>query len=272
MTVFITETELRAQFSLSAGSEIHLPADARLTPAAKGLLSDRQIHVKYHDEDGRSFVDVGTPTEQAELKQVAVLTGKNDHGSAHCLLCAQTVRTKPDTLTSLDGHTLVAKNDARLKLRGKLDTAIGYCVWIQTEQTPAQLLVHWLADIRSALGNVLKSEVTGDTMLPVVMGGLSEKIIHAASHNPLKYLGHDHLVPEVGQGAQVARLNLLRAHVREAELIAADVFITHDFKVTRPDIMQALNRISSEVYVLMLATLMAEQGRAITPEKTATWI
>lgn len=35
MNDFITETWLRANHTLSEGSEIHLPADARLTPAAR---------------------------------------------------------------------------------------------------------------------------------------------------------------------------------------------------------------------------------------------
>ncbi|MFP5959084.1 cobalamin adenosyltransferase, partial [Salmonella sp. 741265047_PSA] len=38
MNDFITETWLRANHTLSEGSEIHLPADARLTPSARELL------------------------------------------------------------------------------------------------------------------------------------------------------------------------------------------------------------------------------------------
>jgi ethanolamine utilization cobalamin adenosyltransferase len=104
-------------------------------------------------------------------------------------------------------------------------------------------------------------------MPPVSMGEFDETAIHAISHNPLKYIGHDHLVPEVVHGVQVARLNLLRTQIREAELLAADVFIDRDFRVTRPDIMLALNRLSSAVYVLMLMTLMAERGQPVSPEK-----
>ncbi len=55
-------------------------------------------------------------------------------------------------------------------------------------------------------------------------------------------------VPEARHGRDVALLNLLRGKVREAEVTAAQVFITPQFAVRRADIMQALNRLSSAVY------------------------
>lgn len=76
--------------------------------------------------------------------------------------------------------------------------------------------------------------------------------LHRLSHQPLRYLGHDHLVPEARHGRDVALLNLLRGKVREAEVTAAQVFITPQFAVRRADIMQALNRLSSAVYVMMI--------------------
>jgi ethanolamine utilization cobalamin adenosyltransferase len=274
MSTFVTESWLRERFSLAPGSEIHLPENERLTPSARTLLDERQIRVKYLDDAGRAFVEADAAKtgqgEEPALRRVPVLTGKNQRDAATCLLCGQTLGTKPEALTSLDGKALVAKNDPRLKLRGKLDTAIAHAVWIQAEFAPGggkTALAHWLADVRSALGRVLKAEVSGEAMPPVVMGEFDEAAIHAISHHPLKYIGHDHLVPEVSHGVQVARLNLLRAQIREAELAAADVFIDRDFKITRPDIMQALNRLSSAVYVLMLMTLMAERGQAAAPQK-----
>lgn len=278
MSTFVTESWLRERFSLASGSEIHLPENARLTPSARTLLEERQIRVKYLDDAGRAFVE--TPAaesghgEEPALQRVPVLTGKNERHVATCLLCAQPLATKPDTLTSLDGKALVAKNDPRLKLRGKLDTAIAHAVWIQTEWAASgakTTLAHWLADVRSALGHVLKAEVSGEPMPPVVMGEFDEAAIHAISHHPLKYVGHDHIVPEVGHGLEVARLNLLRAEIREAELLAADVFIDRDFKVLRPDLMRALNRLSSAVYVLMLMALMAGRGQSVSLKKERAW-
>ena len=270
MGPFITETWLREAFGLGHGTEVHLPVGARLTPSARGLLDERRISIKYVDDAGRVFLDEKPGAETPDLKQVNPLTSSSVRHASSCLLCHQQVDKKPDTLTHLDAHNLVSKNDPRLKLRGKLDSAIAHAVLVQTEFDPQgrhPMLAHWLADIRSGLGNALKAEVTGETMPATAMGDLDHEAIHAISHNPLKYLGHDHLVPELEQGVRVARLNLLRAQIREAELYAADVYIGRDFTVARPDIMQGLNRLSSAVYVLMLLTYLADQGKPVPPER-----
>ena len=47
------------------------------------------------------------------------------------------------------------------------------------------------------------------------------------------------------------RLNKLRSEVREVELEAVKAF-KEEFKVDRMDIIQALNRMSSAVYIMML--------------------
>lgn len=271
MGPYITETLLREKYSLGYGTEIRLPADARLTPAAQGLLDDRKIIIKYVDEDGRVFLDqtpaAETVEDKHEMKQVNPLTNDSEWHVGTCLMCHQEVREKPEVLTNIDSRNLILKNDPRLKLRGKLDTVIALAVLIQTEFDGLPKLSQvtlWLSDVRSALGNVLKAEATGSEMPPVTLGDMSEEVLHAISHNPLKYLGHDHLLPEASQGVQVARLNLLRAEIREAELYAADVYIARDLTITRPDIMEGLNRLSSAVYVLMLLTYMIQQGKHIS--------
>jgi ethanolamine utilization cobalamin adenosyltransferase len=251
MGLNITEIWLKEHFGLGRGTEIRLPAGARLTPAAEGLLEERRISVKFIDEAGRIFLG----ETSGEQKKVDPLTGGGRR---------QPPDKKPDAPTRRDALDPASKNDPRLKLRGKLDSAIAQAVLIQTEFIPLEntMPALWLGDIRSALGNALKAEVTGERMPPVAMGDMDEETIHAVSHNPLRYLGHEHILPSVEHGPRVARLNLLRAQIREAELYAADVFITRDFTVTRPDIMKGLNRLSSAVYVLMLITCLAERGKA----------
>ncbi len=280
---FITEHWLREQFGLAHGTEVQLPANARLTPSAQGLLDERHITVKYIDDSGRVFIPKAgqNATDAAlsdSLKQVHPLTTSDEWSVPDCLLCQQKVEHKPDTLTHIDAHHLVSKNDPRLLFRGKLDSVIAQAVLtqIQLTQTPSDALApimpqlsRYMADVRSALGNVLKAEATGETMATVALGNLSAEAIHKMSHHPLKYLGHDHLVPDEKQGMQVALLNLLRAQIREAELYAAQIYITRDFRVKRPDIMQALNRLSSAVYVLMLVTHLAHQGKCVDLEQVA---
>ncbi|HNR69107.1 MAG TPA: ethanolamine utilization cob(I)yrinic acid a,c-diamide adenosyltransferase EutT [bacterium] len=267
MSTFITENWLRENFGLGWGTEVHLPVDSRLTPAAHQLLEERKIVVKHVDSEGRVFaVQKG---EETPL-QVHPLTTSSHREQAVCLLCQQTVKQKPEALTHLDEHTMVAKNHPRLILRGKLDTLIARIVLTELEFDPENKypwLHIYLADIRSYAGNLLKSEVNGNEMTSIHLGTVDEAVLHAVSHNPLKYLGHDHIVPEKSQGRNVALLNLLRAEVREVELEISRVFITAELTITRADLIRAANRLSSAIYVLMLLTLQAEQGKMINLEK-----
>jgi ethanolamine utilization cobalamin adenosyltransferase len=276
MPAFITESWLRDNFSLTPGTEVHLPASGRLTPAARAMLDERRIRVKYVDETGRAYRESGAAEAEAgtNLVQVHPLTGSEQRETPACQLCGQPVAHKPDALTHLDSQTLVPKNDPRIRLRGKLDSAIAYAVWAQAELDPREresILAGWLADVRSGLGNVLRAEVTGEYLAPVRMGDLDEEAIHRLSHDPLRYFGHDHIVPEASQGTTLARLNLLRVQIREAEVAAADVYIDREFNVLRPDLMQALNRLGSAVYVLMLLSHVAAIGRPVDVQKLASW-
>ncbi|MCV4600967.1 ethanolamine utilization cob(I)yrinic acid a,c-diamide adenosyltransferase EutT, partial [Escherichia coli] len=69
------------------------------------------------------------------------------------------------------------------------------------------------------------------------IAGFSEAQLHRLSHQPLRYLGHDHLVPEARHGRDVALLNLLRGKVLVGGAPAAKVFITTPFAGPRADIM-----------------------------------
>lgn len=101
MNDFITEAWLRANHTLSEGGEIHLPADARLTPSARELLESRHLRVKFLDRQGRLFVEDDEQTPQP----VHVLTSSDHPPQACCELCHQPVGKKPDTLTHLTADT-----------------------------------------------------------------------------------------------------------------------------------------------------------------------
>lgn len=245
MKDFITEAWLRANHTLSEGAEIHLPADARLTPSARELLENRRLRIKFLDEQGSLFVD----DDAQQPQPVHGLTSSDTYPQACCELCRQPVE-KPDTLTHLTADKMVAKSDPRLGFRAALDATIALAVWLQIEL--AEPWQPWLADIRSRLGNIMRADAMDEPLAAQSIVGLNEDELHCLSHQPLRYLGHDHLVPEAAHGRDAALLNLLRTRVRETETIAAQVFITRSFEVLRPDILQALNRLSSTVYVMMI--------------------
>ena len=53
-------------------------------------------------------------------------------------------------------------------------------------------------------------------------------------------------------GAALLQLNLARCMAREAELAAAEAFADREGNPTRPDILRAMNRMSSMLYILMI--------------------
>lgn len=262
MGTFITEEWLRSRHSLARNTEIRLPRTARLTPSAEELLKGREVVIRYLDEQGTLF----NTDESGKQHAVHALTGTEQPAECRCQLCHQTVLQKTEALTHLNADTLVPKNHPRILLRGKLDSAIAQAVWLQAEweeRKGSAPLARYLADVRSALGNVLRVEVSGEPVSPIAMGDADDAQIHALSHRPLKLLGHDHIVPAVEHGVEVARLNLLRTMIRECETVAACLYLDADFHLSRPDILQALNRLSSAVYVLMILALLARRGQPL---------
>jgi ethanolamine utilization cobalamin adenosyltransferase len=258
---FITESWLRQHYGLGSGTEVHLHTGDRLTPSAQQLLAERQIVVRRADEQGRSYLG---DQDQPQVR-VHPLTSSNIRPDNQCSVCGSDVEHKPALLTHLDNHTLVLKNHPRIALRGRLDSITAHCIVLQ-HQLPAladfPAAVGYLADLRSYMGTVLRCEVTGDELAEISMGAMDAETLHQISHNPLKYLQHDHIVPAFEHGEDVALLNQLRAEVREVELLATEVYLDADLRLARPDIVAGLNRLSSAIYVLMLLILVARQGHA----------
>ncbi len=257
--IFLTEQELRTRFGLGQGGEIRLRHDERLTPAAWNLVRDRKIRVLHVDPEGRTAVG----DEAGDIKRVPVLrTDTSSTIGRQCSQCGCAVREKPEGLTHLDASTLAPKTHPRIILRGKLDSTIASVVLAQTQYDPAKALpkelATWLSDLRSWLGQILRAEVTGEAMPDLGMGDFDFTMIHAMSHAPERHLGHDHIVPDASHGFNAALLNKLRAEVREVELSAAGLACPE-----RPDIVRALNRLSSAFYVLMICTLLAEAGKPL---------
>ena len=59
-------------------------------------------------------------------------------------------------------------------------------------------------------------------------------------------------MPDFSDSPNLLQLNRARCAARSAELAAVDAFVSSDGIPTRADILQAMNRISSMLYLLML--------------------
>jgi hypothetical protein len=84
--------------------------------------------------------------------------------------------------------------------------------------------------------------------------GLTEQQLRERSHRPQDFYGQPHFMPAASDGAPVVWLNRCRCAARRAELAACQAFGTD-----RGDIVKALNRMSSSIYLLMIEE-KAKQG------------
>ena len=162
---------------------------------------------------------------------------------------------KQEHTTSLSGGAFVEKADPRIELRGQLDSLDALIVFIETtaEGERAEDFVGKLEEARAKVHDILSCEVTGRVCEDVSLWGLSADSLRARSHNPEKFLGLGHIMTDRSMGQAAASLNLLRAKIREAELSACRAF--ENSGQERPDIIKALNRLSSAIYVLTYSFL-----------------
>ena len=165
---------------------------------------------------------------------------------------------KPEHMTHLNGTVLVPKTHPRIVLRGRLDSLEALILQTQllardeNRSEAAQALGEIYALAQRILGAEAKTEPLG----PFTLLGLDSAGLRAASHNPQVYAGlKSHPVPHIDMGKLCLALNFLRTQVRETELAAASAFCSPDGEVERPDLLEALNRMSSAVYLLFLKEL-----------------
>jgi len=156
--------------------------------------------------------------------------------------------------TGLVGTTLVSKSHPRILLRGKLDSLHAQTVLTQCELSAAGAEEAIQADFGQVLRFICeigRCEVLDETFMVDSLFGLSFAELREQSHNPQKYFGIAPMTrPECEYGKVYALLNVLRAAVREVELAAVTAFET-EAGVTRPDLVTALNRLSSGLHILM---------------------
>ena len=156
---------------------------------------------------------------------------------------------KPEHMTHLNGDTLVPKTHPRILFRGKLDTLEAELLLCQQECPRYEKEVgEVLGFVRELLRREVMEEPIGDEPLL----GMTESEIRRRSHFPQDYYGQPHFMPSVKDGPVVLRLNRCRCAAREAELSAAEAFTDREGVPTREDLLRAMNRLSSVLYLLMI--------------------
>lgn len=219
-----TEEAVRANIRNRQGRRVFFLGDKdTLTPGARDYLTREKIPILSAAE---------APIEEYRLPNGAV------------------IREKPEHMTHLHGDVLVHKTHPRIAFRGAVDL-------LEMELLLCQNALEkpYSGEIGEILGlarQLIRCEVLSETVSCQRLCGLSASEIRSRSHHPADYYGQPHFMPEASDGQAMLLLNRCRCAVRSAELAAARAFTDEDGNCTRTDIMQALNRMSGMVYILMI--------------------
>jgi len=240
----LTDIELRARWQQSPCEEWHTAPDTILTPAARDFLREHGIRLVQDGpaaEYGTMTVD---PIPTGEFRYINALTGSP---MAH----------KGETMTHLRGNLLVPKTHPRILFRGRLDTLMAQLMGVQlvAAEDGKPALAEDLEELLLHLRQILAAEVKEQSLESCRLLGMDSDEIRRVSHNVKEHIGIDHPIPSYKMGRTCTALNRLRTQVREVELAAAAAFVAEDGSCSRTDILQALNRLSSCVYILFCRNL-----------------
>ena len=218
-----TEEMVRMNIRTREGKRVfYLGKGDTLTPGARDWLSRERIGI--------------FPAEQAKPAEYLLLNGA-------------VLREKPEQMTHLTGNLLVMKTHPRIQFRGKMDSLEAELLLCRLE-CPSW----WeqLGEILALARMLIRCDVLDEPVPQDRLCGLTEQEQRERSHRPQDYYGQTHFMPEASDGAVVLHLNRCRTAARAAELAAAAAFTDEDGNCTRVDILRALNRMSSMIYILMI--------------------
>ncbi len=154
---------------------------------------------------------------------------------------------KPEHMTHLNGEYLVPKTHPRIAFRGAMDTLEAELLLCQKQTGESRL-----GEILELARILLRCDVLEEPVPDKDLCGLTQDELRLRSHLPQKYYGQPHFMPSAEDSRTVLLLNRVRCFARSAELAAVHAFSDRDGNPTRPDILQALNRMSSMLYLLMI--------------------
>ena len=194
----------------------------QLTSGARDFLNRERIEIR--------------PGEQAKIEKYRLLNGGF-------------LEEKPEHMTHLYGDVLVRKDHPRIVFRGKMDTLEAELILCQLASPE---LVAPVGEVLNLARYLIRCEVMEEPVHWEKLCGLTEEEQRRRSHFPQEYYGQPHFMPSAGDGAVIARLNRARCAAREAELAAVAAFSDREGNPVRVDILRALNRMSSMIYILMI--------------------
>ena len=220
------------------------------------LLDKRQVQDNLRNREGKRVFylakgDILTSDARDFLtrEHIAVLPAEQAKPESYRLLNGGTVTEKPEQYTHLNAQVLVPKTHPRIRFRGMVDTleaALLRCIGEAPRQKKP------LEELLELARKLIRCDVLEQPVGAFEIDGLDEAQQRQHSHFPQKYYGIPHFMPQPTDPASVLALNWVRCIARQTELAAVAAFTDENGCPTRGDILQAMNRMSSMLYILMI--------------------
>ena len=220
------------------------------------LLNEQNVRENLRNKDGKRVFYLSKGDQLTSCardflsrERIEILPADQARPSRYQLLGGGYLEEKPEHMTHLNGEILVLKNHPRILFRGKLDTLEAELILCQLAADHLRVPV---GEILAQTRQLIRCDVLEEPVPEQKLCSLTEEEIRRHSHFPQEYYGQPHFMPDASDGMVMARLNRARCTAREAELAAGAAFSDREGNPTRVDILRALNRMSSMLYLLMI--------------------
>ena len=183
-------------------------------------------------------------------ERIEILDPGQAKPEAYRLLNGGLMPQKPEHMTHLNGDVLVSKAHRRIQFRGAVDMLEAELLLCQRALTPE--MARQVQEILDLARRLIRCDVMEEPVGSFTLCGLDEEQQRRHSHFPQEYYGQPHFMPSGQDTLALLQLNRARCAARQAELAAMEAFLDRDGIPVRTDILQALNRMSSMLYILMI--------------------
>ena len=221
------------------------------------LYGRKEVQENLRNKDGKRVFYLGKghqltsdARDWLSRERIPVLPAEQAKPDSYRLLNGGVLQTKPEHMTHLNAEFLVSKTHPRIAFRGKVDMLEAALLLAAAESDGSirTQLEEALAYTRYLLGQ----EVLGEAIVCKALGGMEEHQLRERSHRPQDFYGKPHFMPEPEDGKTLLLVNFARCAARQAELAAVEAFSDKEGHPQRIDLLQALNRLSSFLYLIMI--------------------
>ena len=183
-------------------------------------------------------------------ERIPILPAEQAKPEHYRLISGGELAEKPEHMTHLHGNVLVPKTHPRIAFRGAMDTLEGELLLAQTAL--CKPYNEQIGEILDFARDLIRCDVLSEPVADRNLCGMTEQELRKRSHFPQNFYGQPHFMPSAWDGEPLLRVNRARCAARAAELKAAEAFADREGNPTRPDILKALNRLSSMLYLIMI--------------------